>query len=120
MAGIAGMVCLTDDILQKSVNICAMSEAIRSRGASGAGHYISPHAVFLRRTGLIGQTGKGSFVSEVAVNGKTYILALDGTIFNRSEISSDLNLSGVDHNVLSCSELLVYAYVKWKEDFLKN
>jgi len=120
MAGIAGMVCLTDDILQKSVNICAMSEAIRSRGDSGAGHYISPHAVFLRRTGPIGKTGKGSFVSEVAKDGKTYILALDGTIFNRNEIISDLNLAGVDHNALSCSEILIYAYAKWNKDFLKR
>ncbi len=120
MAGIAGMVSPTDDILQKSVNICAMSEAIRSRGASGAGHFISPHAVFLRRTGPISQTNKGSFVSELVIEGKTYILTLDGTIFNRSEISSELNFSGVNYNALSCSELLIYAYVKWKEDFLKK
>ena len=120
MAGIAGMVSPTDDILQKSVNICAMSEAIRSRGSSGAGHFISPHAVFLRRTGPISQTSKGSFVSELVVEGKTYILTLDGTIFNKREISSELNLAGVDYNALSCSELLIYAYIKWKEDFLNK
>ncbi|NLB78580.1 MAG: asparagine synthase (glutamine-hydrolyzing), partial [Clostridiaceae bacterium] len=120
MAGIAGMVSPTDDILQKSVNICAMSEAIRSRGASGAGHFISPHAAFLRRTGSVGPTSKSSFVSELVIEGKTYVLTLDGTIFNKKEICSDLSIPVTDCNAISCSELLIHAYVRWKEKFLEK
>jgi asparagine synthase (glutamine-hydrolysing) len=120
MAGIAGMVSLTGDIMQKSVNICAMSEAIRSRGASGAGHFISPHAAFLRRIGPVYSKCGGSFVSELVIEGKTYVLTLDGTIFNRKEFCLDLNISDVDCNDLSCSDLFIYAYIKFKENFLKK
>ncbi|MGI6085151.1 MAG: asparagine synthase (glutamine-hydrolyzing) [Acetivibrionales bacterium] len=120
MAGIAGMVSPTDDIMQKSVNICAMSEAIRSRGASGAGHFISPHAAILRRIGSAGAKNEMSFVSELVIEGKTYVLSLDGTIFNYKEFCSDLNIPEINCDAVSCSDLLIYAYVKFKEDFLSK
>lgn len=115
MAGIAGMVSASEDILQKSVNICAMSEAIRTRGASGAGHYISPHAAFLRRIGPFGPKSGSSFVTELFIEGKTYVLTLDGTIYNKKELSCDLEALGIRCSVLNCSEILIHAYVKWKE-----
>ena len=87
MAGIAGMVSPTDDILQKIYVLCPRPFVPGEQWAD-----IIPHRMLCFKTNKpIGQTSKGSFVSEVVFEGKTYILALDGIIFNRNEISSDLN-----------------------------
>lgn len=120
MAGIAGMVSPIEDILQKSVNICAMSDAIRARGSSGAGHFISQHAAFLRRIGSINPILGNSFVSELVLDGKTYVLLLDGDIYNQKELCHDINSGDLCLGSLSCSELLIHAYTKWKEDFIKK
>ncbi len=120
MAGIAGMVSPFEDILQKSVNICAMSDAIRARGSSGAGHFISPHAAFIRRVGIVNPIHGNTFVSELVIEGKTYVLILDGTIYNQKELCRDINSSELCLGSLSCSEVLIHAYVKWKEDFIKK
>jgi asparagine synthase (glutamine-hydrolysing) len=120
MAGIAGMVSPDEDILQKCVNICAMSDAIRTRGSSGAGHFISPRAAFLRRVSAINPIHDSNFISEQVVEGKTYVLIMDGTIFNQSELYQDLNSEKSCTGTLTCPELLIHAYVKWKEDFIRK
>lgn len=120
MAGIAGMVSPFEDILQKSVNICAMSDAIRARGSNGAGHFISPHAAFLRRVATVNPIHGSTFVSELVIEGKTYVIILDGTIYNQKELCGDINSSELCLCALSCSEVLIHAYIKWKEDFIKR
>jgi asparagine synthase (glutamine-hydrolysing) len=118
MSGIAGMVNPFEDILLKSVNICSMSDAIRTRGANGAGHFISPHAVLLRRVGS--SSFEGSSVTKITIEGKTYVLTLDVVIFNSKELATELDLFGFECSSASCPELIIYAYIKWKEDFLKR
>lgn len=118
MAGIAGMVSTEEDILQKCVNICTMSDAIRTRGSSGAGHFLSPRAALLKRVGTINPNDGNNSVSELVIEGKTYVLIMDGTIFNQNEIWRDLNSEMPYMGALACPELLIYAYIKWKEDFI--
>lgn len=117
MSGIAGMVNPFEDIRLKSVNICAMSDAIRSRGANIAGHFISPHAALLRRA--IDSFDDEASVTEATIEGKKYVLLIDGTIFNSEEICSELPAYG-----LSCTAdnpvYLIYSYLIWKENFLKK
>lgn len=120
MSGIAGMVNPLEDILLQSVNICAMSDAIRSRGPNGAGHFLSPHGVFLKRVGWVGPNDDGSLVTEVKYEGKTYVLALDGVLYNEKEIRSELESAGVKYTGTSPSELCINAYIQWKDNFLKR
>lgn len=120
MSGIAGMVNPFEDILLKSVNICAVSDAIRTRGPIGAGYFISPHAALLRRVGSMSPLNGGSSVTEATVDGKTYVITLDGVLYNGKELRSELGAFGTRCSDPSYSELLIYAYAKWKEEFLKK
>lgn len=120
MAGIAGMVSTDEEILRKSVNICAMSDAIRARGSTGAGYFFSSQAALLKRSGTTDHVRGTDLVSELVVEGKTYVLLLDGTIFNLKELGRDLCSEGQIAGTPGCSELLIHAYVKWKEDFIKR
>lgn len=117
MSGIAGMANLTEDILQKSISLCAMSDAIGSRGITGAGYFISDHVAFLRRIGEFGPNGN-TFVAELSLKGKTYVLVLDGTIYNLKELACGLELD--EYSSLSCSEILLHAYVRWQEKLLEK
>lgn len=120
MSGIAGMVNPFEDIMLKSVNICAMSDAIRSRGADGAGHFIAPHAALIRRIGCTIKTQRGTAITEISHEGKTYVLALDGVLYNEKDLLSELKTSGFKLSAPSCSEILIFSYIKWKEDFFNK
>ncbi len=120
MSGIAGMVNPYENIQLKSVNICAMSDAIRTRGPNGAGHFLSPHAAFLRRVGSESLINGGPSVTEITFEGKTYIITLDGILYNQNELLSELEALGCRCSDSSCSELLIYAYAKWQQAFLEK
>ena len=120
MSGIAGMVNPFEDILLKSVNLSAMSDAIRTRGPDGAGHFLSPHAALLRRVGPVGPSNSSSYVSEVHFEGKTYVITLDGVLFNCKELLSELGSMDPKRPEFSSPELFIYAYAKWNMDFLKK
>lgn len=120
MAGIAGMVSTDEEILQKSVNICAMSDAIRARGSIAAGYFFSSRAALLQRSNASDPVRRTDHASELVVEGKTYVILLDGTIFNLKELVRDLSSEGTLAGNTGGPELLVHAYVKWKEDFIKR
>lgn len=119
MSGIAGMVNPNESILQKCINICAMSDAIRKRGQCGAGHFISSNAALLQRVGQVSHAGHMPTVTKICINGVNYVLAMDGVIYNHRDLRSELNL-GTDCSGSSCAETLIYAYEKWKDDFIKK
>ncbi len=118
MSGIAGMVNPLEDLLLQSVNICAMSDAIRSRGPNGAGHFLSPRSVLLKRVGWTSPQHGGPTVTELAVEGKTYVLTLDGVLYNEEELLSELESKGC--KCASTSEIFIYAYTLWKDNFLNK
>lgn len=120
MSGIAGIVSPAEDILQKSVNLCCMSEAIRTRGMTGAGCYISPNAAFLKRTGPFGPSCGGALVSEHLIEGKSYAITMDGTIYNTKELAADLEAAGIRCSSVNISELIIHSFVKWKESFFEK
>ncbi len=120
MSGIAGMVNPFEDIQLNSVNICAMSDAIRTRGPNGAGYFLSPRAALLRRVGSECPKNKDISVTEITFEGKTYIVTLDGILYNQQELWSELRSLGCPGSASSCSELLIYAYAKWQQDFLNK
>ncbi|NMA64965.1 MAG: asparagine synthase (glutamine-hydrolyzing), partial [Clostridiaceae bacterium] len=116
MSGIAGMVNPFEDISMNSVNISAVSELIRNRGSHGAGHFFCSNAVLLRR---VNKSCQDKSIAELELEGKTYVLVLDGAIYNAKELKSQLNILGNSVNT-SDSELLIYAYIKWKEGMLNK
>ena len=114
MSGIAGMVNPFENILIKSINISAASELIKSRGTHGAAHFFCDNAVLLKR---INNPGEISPIAELIHEGKTYILILDGTIYNSQELKSELNIKGSE---ITDSTLLIHAYIKWKESMFNR
>ena len=118
MSGIAGMVNPFENILLKSMNICTMADAIRTRGPNGTGHFISPHAALLKRIGSASASDGGPTVTKIPLEGKTYVLMLDGIIYNAEELCTELETLGCRCSGSSCQELFIYAYIHWKEDFL--
>lgn len=120
MSGIAGMVNPNEDILHKCINICAMSDAIRKRGQWGAGHFISANAAFLQRVGQVSPAFRTPSITELDINGESYVLAMDGVIYNHNYLRSELESSGIDCSGASCNEFIIHAYHKWKEDFIKK
>ncbi len=120
MSGIAGIVNSAEDILRKSVNLCGMSEAIRTRGVTGAGYYISSNAALLSRIGPFGPNSGDSFVTELIIEGKSYAITMDGTIYNSKELAADLQAAGIRCSSANYPELIIHAFVKWKENFFEK
>ncbi len=118
MSGIAGMVNPSEDLPLQSVNICAMSDAIRSRGANGAGHFLSSRSVLLKRVGWISPKHDSATVTQLCVDGRTYVLTLDGVLYNEEELRAQIEARGF--KCTTCPEIFIYAYSLWKDGFLNK
>jgi asparagine synthase (glutamine-hydrolysing) len=113
MPGIAGIVNPTADITHQCSHICPVSDAVRERGPVGSSLYISSHSVMACRIASEYNAGKTPWVTKIKQHGKEYIIVMDGTIYNYSELRSQLESCGCIFRENSCSELVGYCYAIW-------
>jgi len=119
MSGIAGMVNPFEDIVYISSNLSEMSRLIHSRGTAGAGQFLTSNAVLLRRVGSEEASLNQPLIAEETVNGKDYVLLLDGVIFNMEELRTELSGS-IPCSDLSVQQLLIHAFCKWNTDLFRK
>ena len=120
MCGIAGWVDFKKDISENERIFDAMSRTLERRGPDDTGAYISRNAVLLhRRLAVVDiENGKQPMYKTYAKN--EYITVYNGELYNTEDIRSELSELGYKFVGHSDTEVLLTAYIEWKEKCLEK
>lgn len=117
MCGITGIVNLTKKQFLPAV-IKAMTDAIAHRGPDAEGFFIHNPTIALghRRLSIIDLSTNANqpFID----NSQQYVIVFNGEIYNFLEVKKKLS-NDYNFKTTSDTEVILAAYIKWKEDCLK-
>ncbi len=115
MCGIAGWINNECNLCEKASILEKMSDTLKMRGPDENGIYIERNAALIhRRLAVVDiENGKQPMVYEN--NEEKYVLVYNGELYNTHEIKAELLLSGFEFEGHSDTEVVLKAYVKWKE-----
>ncbi len=115
MCGIAGYISNLKDISQKVSILTEMSKTLENRGPDEGGMYIRENiALIHRRLAVVDiENGKQPMIMKHA--GETYVIVYNGELYNTFELKKDLLLEGFTFETESDTEVLLKAYICYKE-----
>ncbi|WP_242874852.1 MULTISPECIES: asparagine synthase (glutamine-hydrolyzing) [Clostridium] len=120
MCGIAGYVNFKRNLIDKKAVIEKMTDTLIKRGPNEKGYYISKNALLgHRRLVVVDPTGGSQPMIKVH-NGKKYIIVYNGELYNTEDVRKELLKEGYSFSSYSDTEVLLTAYIHWKEDCLKH
>lgn len=116
MCGIAGMIGLKAD-----ERVCrSLLDSMRHRGPDGEGIYTKDDCTLLHaRLSVIDPEG-GSQPMILDWEGERYILVYNGELYNTQEVRRELESLGHRFCTHSDTEVILHAYVQWKEACLER
>lgn len=115
MCGIAGIISNNIDLSQMSRSLGVMSETLRRRGPDEGGMYILRNAALIHRRLSVVDTENGKQPMILKRGHETYVLVYNGELYNCDELRKDLLLEGYEFESRSDTEVLLKAYVCYKE-----
>ena len=115
MRGIAGWLSESVNLYERTTVLENMSETLKRRGPDEKGYYVKSNVAMIhRRLSVVDiEHGKQPMVGTYA--GETYVLVYNGELYNADEIRKDLMLRGYDFESHSDTEVVLKAYIHWKE-----
>ncbi|MBQ4568612.1 MAG: asparagine synthase (glutamine-hydrolyzing) [Ruminococcus sp.] len=115
MCGIAGWINSVQNMCEKAYVLEKMSDTLKMRGPDENGIYIERNAALIHRRLAVVDIENGKQPMVYADNEEKYILVYNGELYNTHEIKSELMLAGFEFEGHSDTEVVLKAYVKWKE-----
>ncbi len=115
MCGIAGFLSSKRDVSQMSPVLADMSDTLRRRGPDEGGIYKSSHAALIHRRLAVVDIQNGKQPMFFTRGNETYVIVYNGELYNTEEIRKDLLLEGFSFSSKSDTEVLLKAYVCYKE-----
>lgn len=115
MCGIAGFISKENNLCEKASILEKMSETLRMRGPDENGIYIERNAALIHRRLAVVDIEHGKQPMIYADNEEKYVLVYNGELYNTHEVKAELMLEGFDFEGHSDTEVVLKAYVKWKE-----
>ncbi len=111
MCAIAGILGLPFD----SAILNTMLDTMRHRGPDGTGSYMERSCCLLHsRLAIIDPAG-GAQPMSVCWAGEEYVITYNGELYNTDELRDSLTALGHDFTTHSDTEVVLHAYVQWKE-----
>ncbi len=114
MCGIVGWFNNKQSIRNKREILKQMTETLRQRGPDASGYYFKKNILLGHRRLSIIDIEKGS----QPMSYKNYTIIFNGIIYNHHDIRNDLIKKGFSFNTNSDTEVLLKAYVYYKEKVL--
>lgn len=115
MCGIAGWLSKEQNLSDKSFAINKMSETLIRRGPNEDGVYIERNAALIHRRLAVIDIEHGKQPMVYADCEEKYVLVYNGELYNTDEVRSQLLVNGFKFEGHSDTEVVLKAYVKWKE-----
>ncbi len=115
MCGIAGWLSESVNLYERTTVLENMSETLKRRGPDEKGYYVKSNVAMIhRRLSVVDiEHGKQPMIGTYA--GETYVLVYNGELYNAEEIRKELLLRGYDFESHSDTEVVLKAYIHWKE-----
>ena len=115
MCGIAGWISGKYNLCEKAGILEKMSDTLKMRGPDENGIYIERGMALIHRRLAVVDIENGKQPMIYADGNEKYILVYNGEIYNTHEVKSELLLEGFEFEGHSDTEVVLKAYVKWKE-----
>ncbi len=120
MCGITGWVDWKEDLSNEHVILEKMANSIQHRGPDAEGFWFSPHAAFAHRRLIVIDPKGGAQPKTFRSGDYTYALTYNGEIYNFRELRELLQKQGHAFETNSDTEVLLHAYLEWKEDCVQH
>jgi len=118
MCGIAGYVNFNGEPAAQVI-LKKMTDAIAHRGRDGEGHFVERHVgIGHRRLAVIDITPSAH--QPMMTRDGRYIISFNGEIYNYRELRLELQSLGYEFHSKSDTEVLLNAYVEWREKCLEK
>ena len=115
MCGIAGWFDNETEMSKQIPVLYEMSQTLSKRGPDENGLYINKGCALLHRRLVVIDKENGKQPMAARHRGKSYIIVYNGELYNTDELREDLKASGYHFRGHSDTEVVLKAYIKYKE-----
>ncbi|MFT8708616.1 MAG: asparagine synthase (glutamine-hydrolyzing) [Sporolactobacillus sp.] len=120
MCGITGWIDWRHDLRGEAKTVNAMAQTLSTRGPDDLAIWLSEHAAFGHARLVVVDPQNGRQPMQKTVRGQDYLLVYNGELYNTEEIRRDLLRAGYQFKGHSDTEVLLTAYIEWKEACLDH
>lgn len=113
MCGIAGWLDDTIDLRERTNELAAMSDSIKSRGPDESGEYIIHDAALLHRRLSVIDIENGKQPMVLDYKGERYVIVYNGELYNTQELKAELKTLGHRFVGHSDTEVLLHLYAEY-------
>ncbi|MFC7394573.1 asparagine synthase (glutamine-hydrolyzing) [Scopulibacillus cellulosilyticus] len=120
MCGIAGWIDFTRQLTGEQATLKKMADTIEHRGPDAEGFWITDHAALAHRRLIVIDPDGGSQPMLYREGEQLFAITFNGEIYNYKELKQILEQKGHKFQTTSDTEVLLHAYIEWKEDCAKH
>ena len=120
MSGFVGCVNLKENLDSKKDDLISMNETLKKRGPDESGYYTNTNILLGYRRLVVQDKEGGRQPMSFKFNGNTYVIVYDGQIYNTDELKKKLDENNIALEGYSDAELLLKAYIFFKEDIVSK
>ena len=120
MCGIAGEVSYSGAVSNNKESFLKMQKLLHPRGPDQNGEYIDGKAALLHSRLCVIDIENGKQPMTADYGERKYVIVYNGELYNTEEIRNELKLLGHKFIGHSDTEVILKAYVEWKEDCVRK
>lgn len=120
MCGIAGEVSYSNSIIENTDSFYKMQKVLAPRGPDQNGIYIKDNVALIHSRLSVIDVENGIQPMTAKLNDKEYTIVYNGELYNTDEIRNELKLLGHFFTTHSDTEVILKAFIQWKEDCLEK
>ncbi len=120
MCGIAGEVTFSNAVIKNKDSFLKMQKVLAPRGPDQNGMFIKNNVALIHSRLCVIDIEHGIQPMTANYDGKEYTLVYNGELYNTDEIRHELMLLGHDFLGHSDTEVVLKAYIEWKDECVKK
>lgn len=115
MCGIAGWISENQNLCDRRTLLDNMSKTLKKRGPDEDGIYIEKNVAMIHRRLSVVDIEHGKQPMVYRQGDEVFVLVYNGELYNTNEVQHELELCGFEFEGHSDTEVVLKAYVKWRE-----
>ncbi len=120
MCGFVGIMNLKRNLNSEKNVLISMNDTLKKRGPDECGYYTDENILLAHRRLIVIDPDGGKQPMTFHYNGNKYVIVYNGQIYNTEELREDLKSHGFDFEGHSDTEVLLKAYVFYKEEVVNK
>lgn len=120
MCGITGWIDWHQDLTQQGSIVEKMTNTLAKRGPDASNIWSSRHLLLGHRRLVVVDPAGGKQPMVIEKNNHTFTIVYNGELYNTEEIRKELLKRGHSFQSYSDTEVLLTAYIEWREDCVKH